>query len=449
MELRSTKRRIRGSVKLAFLAALSVVTAVGAAAEAPDLDAWRTIAAQPGNAAKLEPFAARLALVEEVARVLGHAFEASRQASLDSLLDEVTDVAGRRSTAAGPGAHELFAVYRRRFAEPLSLPDLPARDIETLRDIYGATVKAAIRSITESGRTIVSIDAQAQTTMVELCCVLPFLHTPDGQWSALHMDVLPAWLKGSDMLPLIERFALQLNRPHTAYQVHLSALTRDRTGQIGPGYLAYLQRSAERLVADHALTSAITCLAQAMAVARRTEGPGALAALRLRLAEVHALAGQHQLAADEAAEVLRLDVDQTTYGRAAMRRLNYLYKAGQFDRITAEGDQFQAEPRCRSHLPEILYIQWAANRRMNRPLRAAALHQQFTSHFPNHPLTADMHYALAVTSLAEGDYGEAQRQLEIIAHRYRDFRLADRVQKMRERLDQRMARQVGDPAGSE
>ena len=117
-----------------------------------------------------------------------------------------------------------------------------------------------------------------------------------------------------------------------------------------------------------------------------------------------------------------------------MLTLKYLYEAKQFDQVAKESAKYRADTRSEAYLPQILYISWVTHRREGNAETAEKLQEMFLKKFPQHPLGADMHFSSAMSALANGNYAEALRLLEIVEYRYPKSRIASKVKKLQERL---------------
>lgn len=123
-------------------------------------------------------------------------------------------------------------------------------------------------------------------------------------------------------------------------------------------------------------------------------------------------------------------------GLLAIRRLRDLYKVDRFEQVLTEARKVEQEGRCGNYGPQILYLQWVTNRRLDRDKDAAAVQSEFLRLYPDHLLAADMHFADAMQLLATSDYPAAEAELAMIEAKYPDAKVTAKAKAIRQRLAQ-------------
>ncbi len=125
-------------------------------------------------------------------------------------------------------------------------------------------------------------------------------------------------------------------------------------------------------------------------------------------------------------------------GAREVRTVQDLYGAHLFDEAIKQCDRAEHDPKDADFLPRILYIHWAASRRLARTSETERVQREFLRRFPNNPLAADMHFADAMQSLAQGDYATADKQLAVIEQRFPNAPVTSKARDIRQRLIQAM-----------
>ncbi|MAE63526.1 MAG: hypothetical protein CMJ18_04580 [Phycisphaeraceae bacterium] len=404
-------------------------------AVAPHREDFERIAVRLVDDSDFKAFTARLDVVDALAERLVASFEASRRRTGRQLLDGVVppsavDAMDDREAVDVRSAAELVREHEAKFAEALPVPRLNADELNVLRAYYDAAVRAAAAWITRNGATVARIDDEAAASVVSLCCVVPFLHVADAHWNVERVRDLPAWIREPKYLEMLERFALDLRRPRTAY-----AFAETRMGDTVPAYWSYQEQVAEKLVETETYHSAIVCLRAGVEDAAEHERFDEAVRLRLRLGALLAELGHPLMAVDQMERVLAESKDDATYRRAAVLRFKHLYEAGAHKRVVDDLDAFLEDERCRRARPQIMYVGWVAHRRRLERGAADRLMKRFLAEYENHVLAADMYYASAVDALVRSDYAEAARLLELIEFRFPEARVIEKVQRLQARLN--------------
>ncbi len=411
-------------------------TGQGASSDGAPVDAsgspLRAVVEKYSQLPKIKAFVDRMQKVDAVEQRLLAAMETGDAAALDAILG---DVAGKAPPPPSPtfaAAAEIYFTYRETFRMPLAAPDLPAPDVQVLRTGYDAHLQAAVERVATQGRRLAALDPRGREGHAALCFVLPFLQVADAAWSKQTVDAMPSWLHEPGVLPALQRAAIHLRRPRTAYIFHRYG----RPGETGPAtpddadrYRAYLRSVAVSQERAGHLSHAVVFMRAALAAGqgrRDTEQRD----LWFELARLYDTAGHPQLAAEQMQQMTAqegLDPDN----RAPLLYLKYLFGAGDDDRIVAATDpDAGTTDGTAMPTPEMLFLRWAALRRQERYGEAHALAQAFLAAHGEHHLAADILFGEAMSALAEGDHPRALDHLEVIAVRFPDAPVMEKVGRM-------------------
>ena len=388
-----------------------------------------------GNDGALNEYLQRVELVDQIALLLIEGFESTRSDSLNSLLGDIVDIPGSHQKVhqvRAMRATEVLSEYSNHFSKTISFSSLSKDEINFLRKYYNTFAKMAGKYIAQRGQTVFAIDKTFGNDILELCLVMPFLHVHDEKWSQDDIDILPAWMKTKSNFLVLELFSLHVRRPFTAYQ--FSLYSNKKKEGLSQAYSDYLLSAAESRIKHRDFHAGLHCIRIGIAQAEAARKNDTAIELRYRISDTLARIGHPGLAAKEILQLMERYPTCSSWGKAAMFRIKYLYEAGDFKAIANEAPKYCEEKRCQSFLAQILYMSWVTHRRLNQPDISSKLADQFLEKFPTHALGADIHFASAMTAMASGDYEEASRLLEIIEYNYPKSRTQKKVKKIRERL---------------
>lgn len=411
------------------LAAQGQIVAPGLAkSSSADVD---RILDQHADDPKAQAYERRLKDLSRVEEQVAAGIEGLREQSLQGLLDALDPVGSGAATASGmSGAGATFILDE--FASSLDgdLP-LPGDDVEArelLEAFYRDQVAAAQERVAEHIRRALPVANDRYARLVEFYAVLPFLHGEDDAWAEEDLAAFPDWLLEADAREVLEELALQHNRPRTAYV--FGTYGSSAAEATANDLLDYFLATAERMEEGGRFRAALHLLR----AGRDRADEGRKAEFHFALAELLANGGHPQLAAEELGDVLADTSEPEVFGRAAVLRLKHLFEAGDRARVLREFEALASDERIRLHEPQLLYIAWVAARQENEQRRAERLQERFLDRYPEHPLGADIHFALATGAMASTRYDVAMEHLETIQDRYPNYQHLRRVQDLYERL---------------
>jgi exosortase/archaeosortase family protein len=420
--------------------AASAATAVASNQQpGPYEQSYQQILQEHGDAPELRALRNRLAMVDELVDQVLAQLEVANSESLDGLLAQVgpKDGAGLASNQTElprmTGA-ALYFNYQPILEQGVALPDLDQEDLNLLRQYYSARIATAVQDISDRARFVMGINQANRAGVVELCLVLPLLHTPDDQWSVHDTEQLPAWLSERNMLDEVEAAALRMGRPSTAYQFSEHCREGAKSSDGAQQYLQYLRQASLQAMQTDNYRQFFACMGAAVAMAEARSLRDHVVELRKQLAEGLADMKHPGLAADQMKLLLESDPDHREAGSVVMLRLKYLYAAKQFERIAEEAQRYQQDEQLALYRPRLLYMLWVSQQRLGQQLGATETEAVILRDYPDDDVAADVHFAHAMEALARSDYTEAQKILDVIIYRHPKSRLVSRAQELQKRL---------------
>jgi len=392
--------------------------------------------AKYSDRAEVKEYGQRLALIDKAALALIERIDKVKSEALARMLRDKPKVepVGEAQVAKSVGSGDAVRIYSEfsdEFAKPVALRDIPDEEKGLLQRHYASSFAAAKQYVARVGASAAALQSEAEREVLEPCAVLPMLATPDSAWTVKDVDGLPKWMIKRQALRSLESLAVSIPRPLTALAMAQRATARTWTPAEKCNYLA---GNLQRLIASHSHYAAkLWCQALIKLAEKLGVGQQATEA-RCQMAQLHEKSGSPLLAAMEAKSAMDTWPKSPAWGKAATLRLKNLYAARRFKQVNEEAEKYIADKRAKSYLPQVIYISWVARRRQGETKAAAQLQKKFLEQFPEHPLGADMYFASAMGSLADGDYDEASRLLEIVEYRYPNSKSAVKAKELQERL---------------
>lgn len=406
-------------------------------AEAPLRTEYTRIATAHAEDPGVRQYQARLALIDEVTGRVLQGITALRDSVVagvaEELLDGVADpgvLSLSQSPAAGPHRRRvsgagLLAEYGPTFASAVPLARLGRKEQEAMARLLNSRLQTAEATVLGQGSALaqaLAVAPAAMESLVSLCLVLPFLRTPDEQWGAGDAERIPVWMVRPKVGGLAERVALDAQRPLSAY--HIARRMRPGAWTALP---AYLEAAAADALKSRDYRRAQSCLRAGLCVAKPAADTGTLVELAAMLAQTLSRMGNPEAAADAIGTLLQECPQSPQYGRAAVLRLRYLYHASRFTDVLQEAPDLQADTRCRSYLPQILYVRWASCRHLDDRTGAGSLAAEFLDKFPKHAFAGDFRLAHALQTLSAGNYEESLHSLKTIQSDFPNHELSERI----------------------
>ena len=283
-------------------------------------------------------------------------------------------------------------------------------------------------ALTQLGGTVywdrIGVLRNAHAEFAKLYVLPLLLHHGDSGWTTSRVDSLPQWLRRPANLRTIERFSLRVGLFSAAHAFATHGQTEAQP------LVAYLMRVGEDLFARGSHTTALACLRHAELQA---EGEERLKA-QTALSESYKKLGNPRLASALIAKTLGSKMSDSQYAKHAMLHAKYLYEAGSYSEVISAAGRYLNTPSCRPYEPQILYLTWLSHRKLNDVAASRQLQDQILHKHPNHPLTADVYFSMAVTELSSGNYAAASRYVDIIETRFPSSRLVPRARNIRQKL---------------
>jgi hypothetical protein len=118
-----------------------------------------------------------------------------------------------------------------------------------------------------------------------------------------------------------------------------------------------------------------------------------------------------------------------------LRNLKDLYAAGLFDQFRSGCQRAEGDRRYSAWQPQILYLEWVAERKLGNTEDGDRRRDIFLSRYPGHALAAGMYFEQAMRLLADGQYDSAKRRLATIVDDFPQSNIAREAQVMLGQLD--------------
>jgi len=412
----------------AAVGAAVVMNPSGRFAQSRTAKAFRAVVAEHEGNAVVEKFALRAALTDELCEIL-----------LDSMPAKRPEQSGSAVAASSHGDASASALRVLNDHKGVFVFDVVQRSVENkalsvLSRHCDFVAAEAQRRLVRRARQLVEAGDAQHGEVIALCLVIPFLCTKDESWTAASTDMLPEWIKQADHLDHAEWFALRAERPLTAYALSASKITA--SGSVIAPLVSYLTAASRRLVRAGEFAGGIGCLRAGVSTFERRGAFREAAALRFQLVEVFEQMGQAVVAAKEMKEVLDGPYEDEDWSKAAVLRLKLLFRTLEYDKVVKEADMYIATLRAEAALPSLCYVKWLALVRIGETQGALETRTVFLERFPEHPLAADIHFAIAMEDLSTGEYDAALARLEGIIEYFPQARSASRSKEIIERLSE-------------
>lgn len=391
---------------------------------------------QLGSGAALKPFTERVRLVDDVAILLARRMTSTKTEVLNEVLQDIFESEGSVIADDAPKILvtpvDIYGEYVDFFQEGVQAPDIAPEGLTLLKQYYTDVIQAAGKFVFQRGKVAVAVNPKVADEVVQLCAVLPLMEISESQWSKRNVMSLPEHMRSPESLKALEELAVQIRRPMTARQfAEVSSGEAWGAARIQK----YFVSSAADRRKRHQYLPATSYLKVAIEQAEGNKDLRASAGeMFIQLAELYEEMAHPNLAARTLAEMMEKHPTHKDWGKAAMLRLKYLYGGGALDELAADGTKYAADKRAEGFAMQIRYMLWVTHRRLGQGELASKIQEKFVKNYPQSTLCADMYFASAMTALAEGNYTEAGRLLEVIEYRYPKAPIAAKVKQIQERL---------------
>jgi tetratricopeptide (TPR) repeat protein len=371
----------------------------------------------------------------EAARQLRTLLAGTAQSSPAALLEGVTDpgLAGlpvpvpAAPTDPGPllpPAREAYWTRLKLFAAARVSRGLSAEQVAFLDRYYDLHMQDAILAI---GRQVLVVHPDSSERLC-YALVLPLLYL-QGREDAWDQETPLFDLFTPQMLGVLSRFALlQAERPGAALAVARCQAGRNNR-EFSPTQWASDAVDACTLNQRPDLAEQLVDL-----VSAGTEDQGAVAGLRLKVADSYARCGEYRQAA-QACERICAELPTTRwYGRIMVAYLGYLARDGKVEPVIAITESVLQDIRCQPYLAQVLYLRWWALRKSDRMEEAAALAQQLLEHYTDNPAVAPVLLERATDALARQKYDQCRELLTRLTREFPGTESARRAEDILTRL---------------
>ena len=405
---------------------------------------FERIVSERPNDPTTQLFVTTVERVDNVVNSVVDCLTAARQTEFRVLLDDITAEEMSASqppdatASVGGIAAKVYLDHRDFFLGDIATPKTDATNLAVLKEYTAAAFRAGREYIFSREASITGMGTIAKQESVRLQVVLAFLETRDHDWSQDHITRWPQAIKSPQAMRVIERFALEVQRPLTALEC---TRFREKKPSSNRKACEYMFAQAAILAEDGILPGSLQCLSMGIASADGAQRLDMAVDTCLRVAAAYSeVIGKPEFAALAVKRAMAVHPTSRAYGKAAFLRLKYLYDAGKVKAICDEAPKVMNDPRCVGYRPQIMYLSWAAHQHMNRTAIANRLGKEFIEKYPDNMLCAHMYVALAVAASVSQDYEEAGRLLEIVEFRYPHSQMIPECKRIREQLNKSFAK---------
>jgi hypothetical protein len=339
---------------------------------------------------------------------------------------------GKQRPAAG--ALKILRSSPVYLGKPLGIALDNSSDQATIQNYIHAYINSRIRYVDLYSQTVASTCTNNVRECIRLCMVLRFLRTPDADWTSADTAETPQWIRPVPNLQEVETFSLQTARLITAFQFHMAQSKVSRPSDDGTEYASYLGRAAGMLMQMGDMDGAAACLERGIQFTAQRGLPASGEPLRLQLADLLSEKNSPKASAQIRGFIGRATSPEER-SKEVVFYLKSLYVNDRFKEEQEAANGYKDDSQCQSCLPQILYMGWVAARQDPSADGADGKWQkEFLTRFPDHPLGADIYFADAMNSLANGNYGDARQKLQFIEYHYPDATILPKVKEIETRL---------------
>jgi hypothetical protein len=119
--------------------------------------------------------------------------------------------------------------------------------------------------------------------------------------------------------------------------------------------------------------------------------------------------------------------------------LSELFNAGRYQDVVNECKSDESDPRYFESQPQILYIQWVAQRKLGNLGQSDRIKDAFLERFPDHALAAEFRFVDAMQLLVDQNYQAADKELAAIEKDFPTAEVTSRCAEIWKNLDRYLA----------
>ena len=319
-----------------------------------------------------------------------------------------------------PSAQELYWVHLSVFSDELAMNDLPVQQATFLGRYYDLQMQDSTMKI---GRQIIVADPNSsENACYAIVLPLLFLFGRDNAWDQTE-SFLTLFLP--NQLDVMWRFSLlRVERPQASTQI-----ARYQAKMTGKDFfpVVWALDAADVCIADHRPDLAQKLLQIAI---DNTKERNSIAELRLKIAEGYARCGDYTTAARICRQITDDLPDAPFYGRILATYFGYLAREANTEQIVTETESALGDIRCKSYLPQILYLRWWALCKVDRQDEAVRIAQRLMEQYSSNPCIAPVLLERATDALARQQYDQCRGLLTKLAENFPGTESAKRAEEI-------------------
>jgi tetratricopeptide (TPR) repeat protein len=281
-------------------------------------------------------------------------------------------------TLLTPPAQGLYWTHLSAFTGELVLDDMSVQQAIFLGQYYDLQMQ---NTIMKAGRQIAMADPNSsENSCYALVLPLMYLYGRDNAWEKIE----PFFVFFSpNQLDVMWRFSLlQAERPQISARIaEYQAKMMDKDFSLE----LWALDAANICISNHRPDLARLSLHVAL---DSTKDRSKMAELRLKIAEGYAQCSDYAMAIQTCRRIADDLPNTPFYGRVMAMYFGYLAIEANAGQIIAETEPALQDSRCKSYLPQILYLRWWALCKVNRQDEAVRIAQWLLEQYPSDPCVA-------------------------------------------------------------
>ncbi len=159
-----------------------------------------------------------------------------------------------------------------------------------------------------------------------------------------------------------------------------------------------------------------------------------MAELRLKIAECYARCGDYATAIQTCRQIADDLPNTPFYGKTMATYFGYLAREANADQIVKETESTLRDVRCKSYLPQILYLRWWALCKVDRRDEAVRIAQRLIEQYSDNPCVTPVLLERATDALARQQYDLCHELLTKLTKDFPDTESAKRAEKILSRF---------------
>lgn len=323
-------------------------------------------------------------------------------------------------TLLPPPALELYRTHLSTFTGNLTLNNMSIQQAVFLGRYYDLRMQDSIMNV---GRRMVIADPNSSENSC-YALVLPLVYLYGRDYAIDQIESFFA-LFSPNQLDVMWKFSLlQAERPQVSARI-----AQYQARMMGKDFSLVLWAldAADACVANHRPDLARLLLHITL---DDTNDLSKMAGLRLKIAEGYARCGDYATAARTCRQIANDLPDTPFYGRIMVTYFRYLARQANADQIVTETETVLQDARCKSYLPQIIYMRWWALCKVNRQKEAVRIGRRLLEQYPSNPCVAPVMLERAIDALTRQQYDRCRELLVKLMKNFPDTESAKRAEEI-------------------